>query len=313
MSKIFFSYSHADEELADMLQKHLAAMKNNDLITTWHDRCIRAGDEFGHEIDKNLNDADVILLLISSDFIASRYCYEIEMARAIERHEVGEARVIPVILRPCDWHDTPFGKLLAAPKDGKPVRKWPDLDEAFLDVVNAIKAAIKKPVVKPAPQPAEAQVASSDVVVDRPRSANLRVKKSFTEADKDQFLDDAFDLMKRYFENSLTELSERYDELSTRFRLIDANRFTAVIYRNGEDIARCKIVLGGMFGKTITYSANDQASDNSCNESLSIDADDQHIYLSAMGMPFGGNIANKKLTAEGAAEYYWSILMQPLQ
>lgn len=313
MSKVFFSYSHADEELADMLQKHLAAMKNNGLITTWHDRCIRAGDEFGHEIDKNLNDADVILLLIGSDFIASRYCYEIEMARAIERHEAKEARVIPVILRPCDWHDTPFGKLLAAPRDGKPIRKWPDLDEAFLDVVNAIKASIKKPDVETITRPVTEKMTSVNMVVDRPRSANLRVKKSFTQADKDHFLDDAFDLMKRYFENSLNELTDRYSELSSRFRLIDSNRFTAVIYRNGEDIARCKIVLGGMFGKTITYSANDQASDNSCNESLSIDADDQHIYLSAMGMPFGGNVTDKKLTAEGAAEYYWSILMQPLQ
>ncbi|EAP78155.1 TIR [Roseovarius nubinhibens ISM] len=296
-----------------MLQKHLAAMKNNGLITTWHDRCIRAGDEFGHEIDKNLNDADVILLLISSDFIASRYCYEIEMARAIERHEAKEARVIPVILRPCDWHDTPFGKLLAAPRDGKPIRKWPDLDEAFLDVVNAIKASIKKPDVETITRPVTEKMTSVNMVVDRPRSANLRVKKSFTQADKDHFLDDAFDLMKRYFENSLNELTDRYSELSSRFRLIDSNRFTAVIYRNGEDIARCKIVLGGMFGKTITYSANDQASDNSCNESLSIDADDQHIYLSAMGIPFGGNVTDKKLTAEGAAEYYWSILMQPLQ
>ena len=312
MSKIFFSYSHADEELADMLQKHLAAMKNSGLITTWHDRCVRAGDDFGQEIDKNLDDADVILLLISSDFIASRYCYEIEMARAIERHEANEARVIPVILRPCDWHDTPFGKLLAAPKDGKPVRKWPDLDEAFLDVVNAIKVAVKKPG-RTAPQPEKADATISEVLTDRPRSANLRVKKSFTEADKDQFLDDAFDLMKRYFENSLIELAARYPELSSRYRLVDANRFTAVIYRNGEDIARCKIMLGGMFGKGITYSSNDRADDNSCNESLSVETDDQHIFLSAMGMPFSGNAANKKLTAEGAAEYYWSILMQPLQ
>lgn len=313
MTKIFFSYSHADEELADMLQKHLAAMKNNGLITTWHDRCIRAGDEFGGEIDRNLNDADVILLLVSSDFIASRYCYEIEMARAIERHEAREARVIPVILRPCDWHDTPFGKLLAAPKDGKPVRKWPDLDEAFLDVVNAIKSAITTPDVKPISQPMEANVGANETLTDRPRSASLRVKKSFTEADKDQFLDDAFDFMKRYFENSLSELTDRYPELSSRFRIVDANRFTSVIYRNGDDIARCKIVLGGMFGKAITYSADDQASDNSCNESLSVEVDDQHIFLSAMGMPFGGNVSDKKLTEEGAAEYYWSILMQPLQ
>src|SRR5712692_8907637 len=102
---------HNDEGVRNQLEKHLSALKHQGLIETWHDRRITAGQAFDQEIDAHLESADVILLLISSDFLASDYCYKREMGRAVERHEVGSAIVIPVILRPCDWHDTPFGKL----------------------------------------------------------------------------------------------------------------------------------------------------------------------------------------------------------
>src|ERR1700675_3339911 len=154
VSTLFFSYSHADESLRDQLEKHLSGLQRQGIISSWHDRRITAGTELGGAIDSNLDAADTILLLISPDFIASDYCYEREMNRAMERHDRGEAKVIPVILRPCDWHDLPFGKLLATPTDGRPVTKWPNIDEAFLDVVIAIKRALTelgqnaKPIVR---------------------------------------------------------------------------------------------------------------------------------------------------------------------
>jgi hypothetical protein len=175
MASLFFSYSHADENLRDQLEKHLSALKHQGLIEAWHDRRIPAGKVFASEIDAHLELADIILLLVSSDFLASEYCYQLEMRRAMERSETGSATVIPVILRPCDWHTTPFGKLQAAPKDGRPITKWPDVDEAFLDVVKAIKAAIAgrgfKPVGAPALTPsAELRPTPSPVI----RSSNLR-------------------------------------------------------------------------------------------------------------------------------------------
>ena len=142
MATIFFSYSHLDEGLRDRLETALATMKRQHLIDTWHDRRLPAGDDFDHGVRVELERADVILLLVSPDFIASDYCHDVEMNRALERHHAGEARVIPVILRACDWHPMPFGRLLAAPRDGKPVKSWPDLDEAFLDVVKMIRSAL---------------------------------------------------------------------------------------------------------------------------------------------------------------------------
>src|SRR5688572_23072357 len=126
MVKVFFSYSHRDESLRDELEIHLSSLKRQGVIETWHDRRIGAGKEFDSEISEHLETAQIILLLISPYFIASDYCYDIEMARALELHNTGEARVIPVILHPCDWHNLPFGKLTAAPKDGKAVSKYPN-------------------------------------------------------------------------------------------------------------------------------------------------------------------------------------------
>lgn len=139
--KVFFSYAHEDEALRDTLETHLALLKNQGVIQVWHDRQIGAGQEFDSSIDGNLNSADIILLLISPDFLASPYCWGVEVKRAIERHEAKSARVIPVILRACDWQSAPFGKLLAAPRDGKPIKSWPDRDEAFYDVARQIRAA----------------------------------------------------------------------------------------------------------------------------------------------------------------------------
>ena len=142
-NELFYSYAHSDERLRNALEKHLAIMKRQGLIEGWHDRKIVAGSEWKDQIDEHLNSAGIILLLVSADFLASNYCYDIEMTRAIERHEAGEAIVIPVILRPCDWKDTPFSKLQALPKDAKPVTTWSNRDEAFLDVARGIRAAVQ--------------------------------------------------------------------------------------------------------------------------------------------------------------------------
>ena len=129
--EVFFSYAHEDEALRDELEKHLAILKWQGVITGWHDRKIGAGREWEGEISTHLNTARVILLLISPDFLASDYCYDVEMKRAMQRHDAREARVIPVILRPVDWKGAPFGKLQALPTDAKSVTTWTNQDEAF--------------------------------------------------------------------------------------------------------------------------------------------------------------------------------------
>lgn len=150
--EIFYSYAHEDEQLRDQLEKHLKLLQRQGVISGWHDRQIGAGEEWAGLIDEHLDSAGVILLLISADFLASDYCYDIEMTRALERHQRREARVIPVILRPCDWQKSPFGKLQALPKDAKPVTSWADRDEAFLSVAQGIRQVVEKFSSTPIPR-----------------------------------------------------------------------------------------------------------------------------------------------------------------
>lgn len=140
--QVFVSYAHKDDNLRSELDKHLTLLKRKGIVDVWYDRKILPGTDFGAEIDSRLSGSQLVLFLVSPDFLASGYCYEKEMARAMQMHQAGSARVIPVILRPVDWKDAPFGKLLALPKDGKPVTKWANRDSALLDVTEGIKSAI---------------------------------------------------------------------------------------------------------------------------------------------------------------------------
>ncbi|MBX3517763.1 MAG: SUMF1/EgtB/PvdO family nonheme iron enzyme [Rhodospirillales bacterium] len=148
---LFYSYSHEDELLRVRLQKHLAVLRRSGLVSEWHDRNIDAGDEWAKEIDRNLSSADIILLLVSPSFIASDYCWSVEVKKALERHDRGEAVVVPVILRPCRWGRTDFARLQAVPKDARAVTEWPNEDAAFDDVAGRIETLVERIRVERAP------------------------------------------------------------------------------------------------------------------------------------------------------------------
>jgi replicative DNA helicase len=142
--RLFFSYSHKDEAFKGDLEAHLKILQRRGLIDTWSDRQIIPGQDWESAIQKELDHADIILFLVSAQFIASDYCYGKELSRAMERHERNEAKVIPVIVRPVDWNDAPFSMLQALPKDRKPVTLWTNQDEAWLDVEEGIKKAVEE-------------------------------------------------------------------------------------------------------------------------------------------------------------------------
>jgi hypothetical protein len=322
MIRLFFSYAHQDEALRDELEKHLTGLRHQGIIEMWHDRRIGAGEEWAAKIDSNLQTADVILLLVSADFIASPYCYDNELKEAMRRHEAGEARVIPVILRPCEWHDLPFGKLQAATKDGRPVTKFPSLDDGFLEVVQAIKAAAKAIDSRRTggPQSASSLVTPAAAAAtpgggDFPRSSDLRVKKNFTDHDRDVFRTEAFEYVAAYFENSLKELSARNPQLQTAHRRRDANSFEAIIFQDGKQASKCGVWLGsGSFNEGIAYSHAGLGNGNSYNESLSVEDDGHSLGLKPLGMALHYSGDRKTLlTQEGAAEFFWTMFIQPLR
>lgn len=318
MTNIFFSYSHKDEGIRDELEIHMAMLKRQGVINSWHDRRIVAGDEFDGEISANLERAEIILLLVSPYFLASNYCYDVEMQRAMERHNASEARVIPVIVNPCDWHGAPFGKLMATPEDGKPISKFPNMHDAFLEITKAIRraAGVTNEISNSRQHSRDVPETSENPRVEqRPRSSNLRVSKKFSQHDKDQFRESTFEYIARYFEESLTELECRNEAIKTSFKKIDANTFTASIYEDGAIRSECAISISSSFGGNgIVYSSDKTSRGNAFNNMLTVVDDGYSLGWSA-SLHFGFNQrgSDTHLSVEGAAESFWSILIAPLQ
>ncbi len=325
MSKVFISYSHVDESYRDELQKHLMCLQHQGIIESWHDRRIIPGEEWANRIDDELKNADIILLLISSDFISSSYCYELEMKEALARHERNEAVVIPVILRPCHWTGLPFGKLQAATKDGKPIDKYTSLDDAFLEITQNIEKVTKNLSVtyhkqSTASQPVTTSSVisqSTTVISELPRSSNLAIPKTFSDHDRDIFVIEAFNYIAVFFENSLKELQERNPEINTRFQKVNARSFEATIYRNGNQISTCGIWLGNSLGfkgsSSLMYSQTGLGQGNSFNESMSVNDNGNILGLEPLGISYMHQGKKELLTNQGAAEYYWSIFFDPIK
>lgn len=141
--KVFISYSHKDKEIIEQLNVHLTPLKRQNKMINWYDGNIEAGQELDNKIKENLLNSDIILLMISANFIASEYCYCKEMEKAIELHKQGKVRVIPIIVKPVLWEGLPFSGLKALPDDGRPIETWENRDEAFVDIVKNINTVIK--------------------------------------------------------------------------------------------------------------------------------------------------------------------------
>lgn len=146
--KLFISYSHEDEQLKNQLDKHLIMLKRSGKVEVWNDRQLIAGQEWDSEIKKEVLEADIILLLISADFNNSEYIWKEELATAMARHEQGMARVVPVILRKCEWNEMPYAKLQALPKGARPVTEFPDKDDAFTDIASGIRFLVDNMILK---------------------------------------------------------------------------------------------------------------------------------------------------------------------
>jgi hypothetical protein len=138
---VFISYSHKDEAFKEALDTHLTMLKRSDKIATWNDRAILAGTEWDNEIKQQLANAHIIVLLVSASFLASDYIWKEELNHAMQRHNNGTARIIPVFIKACDWKDAPFGKIQGLPRDAKPIGTA-DNDEVWTAVAQGIRAVV---------------------------------------------------------------------------------------------------------------------------------------------------------------------------
>ena len=314
MVRVFISYSHKDEDLRAELVSHLSLLRRQGAIHPWDDRQIAPGIDIDVDIINHLDEADVILLLVSADFLASDYCAD-EAARAMQRHKEGTARVIPVILRPCDWHEAPFGKLKALPNDGEPVVKHASRDDGFLEIAQAVRQVSNpsrhstrlegKPDFSSATQPRPIQ--------PKPHSSNLNIRRNFTDRDRHNFINEEFKYISDFFENSLNELQLRNRGLEGDFHRLNAYSFEVRVFVDGQEKGRCGIWIDSRLGPDNILFSSRGVDVSGYEELISVDDDGYKLFLKATGMTWFGQMHGKdlnQLTREEAAEYLWSLLIE---
>lgn len=301
--KFFVSYSHKDKDLLEKLQAHLSPIKRHGDSTAWYDREIDLGGDIDGEVQSNLADSDVFLACVSSAYIQSKYCYDIELRTALERHEKGDLTLIPIILRPCQWRRTLLGKLKAAPEDGKAVTEWSNEDSAFSNIVEGLFK-----IIDARRRPATA-AATPTKVETTARSARYRPKRKFDDLERSDFRDAAFQTILGCFEIRVKELNTQ-DGLKGKLIRIDSDGFTcSVVNRHLSERAEHVTVYAGRNRDTlgdIYYSYEESARRTGANGGFNIEADDYHMYLQPS--LFRGD--EKSTDAEGAATYIWNDLLK---
>lgn len=324
MTTGFVSYTHADADLKDQLLRHLAPLRRERLIDVWHDAMLRPGEHLDPAVQAALANSDLVLLLVSAGFLASEYCYEQEMVRAFARQRAGAARVVPIILKPCQWKGVPVGEgerladFVALPKDGLPVTSWPDADAAFDNVAGAVRDMLRSGVT----QPAGVQSTATKPAVSSPRTAAvprasaamLGIAAKPTDLDRDRFLRAGFATTAAVFETKLSELASSDPRVQTDFERIDTRAFAASVYLDGKRVGQVSIWHGSDTWRNALCLSYDTVTStrNSMNDWLPIQETPQ-------GLAFGaGNAMSRRSTAgpldaDGAANYFWEGFITQVQ
>lgn len=313
--KAFVSYSHRDEAMRERFDTHLTMLRREGSISDWYDRRIVAGGRIDEEVKRQLDSSQIFLALVSPDFLSSGYCYDKEMARAIERDAAGEMAIVPIILEPCDWLASPLGKFKAIPRDGKAISEWTNKNTAWLEVVTELRRFVQS--ASAAAPHAQATVATSVGNAPAPKGVKVpskyRVKKTFDRIDRDDFRSAAYEAIRDYFEKAIKEL-DGVDDLRARYQAIGPNSFTCTVVnrlmkhgRGGEAHITVHASPHAMLGE-IFYSFAPHAPTNTANGGFSIDADDYHLFLRPT--MFFDDHRNRTWSPQEAATRLWQEFLE---
>ncbi len=303
--KAFISYSHKDDWALGRLRTHLAMFKREGKIDAWFDREILAGGELDQEISEQLESCELFLPLVSPDFLASSYCYDKEMMRALERHNAGEVRVVPIIVEPCEWTKSPLEKLKALPRDGKPVVEWTNQNAAFMNVVTELRRILTE---DEATAPA-ATLRPGDELA--PEGRRYRVKQDFDEIDRSDFRDNAFDEIRAYFQSAVAKL-DGIEGLRGRFVTTGSQTFTCTVVNRAKEWGTAHITVHAHSGNIgmgdIYYSFSENAPANTASGGFNIKSDEYELFLVPwMSAAFNND---ERLSSHAAAEMLWSEFLE---
>jgi hypothetical protein len=305
-TKAFISYSHNDTDMLELLHKHLKQLQRDSLIDTWEDREIQAGGQLDQQISKALNNAGLFLALLSPDYIASNYCYEKEFEKALQMQEENRLIIIPIILEPCDWLNTPFSKFKAIPKDGKAISTWENKNTAFLDVAQNIRRLVEggETVSK------KLRVGSSSV-----SSRNYRIKKDFDSIEKLEFLENTFREVKEMLHRYIAEILQ-LENIKVRVLLENDKNLRALLVNRNKINTESELLvttdveairMRSFFrsdDQQINYSIN--AGTNQVQKSYTLGHDDFQLFWMANNIMYGTQPAKEKFDAKEIAETIWN-------
>lgn len=305
MTAAFISYSHADEKYLERLHKHLAVLKRDGALTTWTDHAILAGEKVHDEISVQLEKSQLFLALLSADYLASNYCYEKEFKCAEALAAAGRMRIVPIILEPCEWLETPFKEYAALPKDGEAVSGFTNQNNAYLNVATGLRRLLEAV----GEGRGEGSTNAGSVA---PPGRRPRIKQDFDAIQRSDYADNAFNVIREYFRRACAELNQIGDTLRAKFEEMDAKAFTcSVVNRakrsNGD--AHITVHRGknrSMAWGDISFVNESHAERNTSNGSISVSNDEYQLFLTMD--PFGMSSGRDKAhtTPEQAAEKLWN-------
>jgi hypothetical protein len=308
--KAFISYSHHDEHYLERLKIHLTPMRRDGRITDWADKDIYAGSNLDSSISDELESSDLFIALISPDYLASNYCYEKEFNKALAMQEEGRITIVPIILQPCEWKNTPFVKMKALPKDGKEISEWTNENNAYLDIANELRRLLDLNL-------------NENIEVETKRSSeeqvvrNYRVKLYFSEVDSFSFKEKSFEAIKNYFIDAVQEIND-IENLQARLTNSEKDNFTCLISNrsNNKDSFIC-IALGSRarshFGD-LRYEFSQTLSPSSVQlgKTFNVENDDYDLYWTQnISMHYSSNSSQEaRYTAPQVAEIIWDDFIQ---
>lgn len=283
-------------------------LRRDGTVATWYDRKILGGDNIDEEVARNLTQSDVFIPLVSPDFLASRYCYEKEMEKALHRHEKGTIRVVPIILEPCDWKSSPLAKLKVLPKDGRAISTWANQNVAYLDIVEELRRILTRTsVIEPQAASME-RLAGESTEKRQPR--RYRLKREFDAIDRDEFREKVFAKIQEFFRQSIDELNEIGDPIRARFEKMGGTAFTCTVLNKGARDREAHITVhsngaSSFHDGAISYSFSKRAASNTANGFIRIDADEYELYPKLDHFSFNRSRNDEPRSIEQVSEALW--------
>ncbi len=306
---VALSFAGEDRETAEQFAKLLEAEGFTVFYDNWNKADLWGRDLYQHLDEVYSKKARFCVMFLSAKYVAKAWTkHEMKSAQARAFRE-NEAYILPVRL-----DDTEIPGI-------RPTVGYLDLRQHTIEEVAAlatekITAAKSRGVGAGGRSTEAAPVAAKKAAAGTAaRSSNLQIKKQFTEHDRDTFLEETYEFVAKFFEESLAELQIQNEGIVGKFRRINANHFTATVYRNGKSVSACGIRLGGAFADQISFS-HDPNSTNSMNEAVRVNDDGHSLFLKATGfssMMSGRGKEKERLTAQDAAEMFWALLIEPLR